>query len=53
MCGVYYACSDQSGEVVFDWYVSGHCYFGVFVCVDSGMCVSALVCFEWSVMQVG
>lgn len=29
------------------------CLFGVFLCDRSGMLVSALVCFEWSVMRVG
>lgn len=31
--------------------LSEHCYFGVFMCVHSGMCVSGLVCSEWSVMR--
>lgn len=33
--------------------LSGHCYFGVLVCVHTDMCVSRLVCIEWSVMRVG
>lgn len=38
-------CSTFSG-------LNEHCYYSVFVCVQSGMRVSALVCFEWSVMRV-
>lgn len=33
--------------------LGGHCYFGLFVCVHSGMHLCGLLCFKWSVMRVG